>query len=128
LRVVSSSTAVSSDAEPKPGWKELGEGAGWMTVGAGAGAGWVACCASAGSANAAAAPATKKTLVRITLRDIHFDGARRLFLRKSRQEIEPAEDEQDDDQEDCSSWHGGAFAERESRCIALSTYGFGEAS
>ncbi len=97
--------------------------------GAGAGAGWPACCASAGSASASTPAAINSLLARISaLRHFDLDRLRGLFPGKRGEEEERAEDEQHDDDEHDQSGHGGAFAERGSRCIAPSRYGFGKAS
>lgn len=56
--------------------------------------------------------------MRITLRNIDLDGFGRLLLRHSRKEDERANEHDHDDDEDCNSRHGGAFAETGTRCIA----------
>jgi len=59
----------------------------WLAGVAGAGCGWAACCASAGNATiAAAADAISRGLMRITLRDIDFDGVRGLLFGQRREE------------------------------------------
>ena len=83
-----------------------------------------ACWAIAGKASAIPAVAISASLVRITasgrpLGHIDLDGSRRLLLWNRGQIIKPGGDEQQEDEKYDQSRHGGAFAERESRCIAL---------
>jgi shikimate kinase len=54
-----------------------------------------------------------------TLRDSNLDRLGRLLLGHGREEPEPADYDDEDDDQDCNSGHAGAFAEAESRCIAL---------
>jgi shikimate kinase len=56
--------------------------------------------------------------VRITLRDIDLDGVGRLGLRHGGQENQSADDQDQHNDEDCNSGHGGAFADPATRCIA----------
>ena len=66
---------------------------------------------------------------------LDFDGSRRLLLGQGREKIEGAGDDDEDDDQDCDPGHGfrlhvsveGAFGELQSRCIALSKYGFSQA-
>jgi shikimate kinase len=54
-----------------------------------------------------------------TLRDGNLDGFGWLLFGQGRQEPEAADDDGEDDDQDCNSGHGRAFAEAQSRCIAL---------
>src|SRR5690349_8733685 len=83
---------------------------------------------------ASAAPDAISTgLMRITpigrtLRHRNLDCVGRLRLRHRRQIDESADDNDEDDDEHQQAGHGGAFAERGSRCIAPSAYGSGKTS
>jgi len=56
--------------------------------------------------------------MRIAGRHVDFDGLGGLFLDRGRDEHERADNQHEDDDQNCNSGHGGAFAEAESRCIA----------
>jgi shikimate kinase len=64
--------------------------------------------------------------VRIALCDRHFDLMRWLLLWQRRQEEQPADENDEHDDEHNQSRHGGAFAERPSRCIALNVTELGK--
>ena len=53
------------------------------------------------------------------VRNGNFDGVRRLLLRHGGKEYQRADDQHDNDDQNCNSWHARAFAERDGRCIAL---------
>jgi hypothetical protein len=48
----------------------------------------------------------------------HFNPVSRLFLDPAREEEKAAKDDDQDNDKQDNARHGGAFAERESRCIA----------
>src|SRR6476469_8490458 len=92
-----------------------------------AGCGGVDCCtgcwASAGIAIASAAAVTPRMpLMGIAPRcgNGDFDLVSRLFLHSRREKEQESDDDDEDDDERDDARHGGAFAERTSRCIAPS--------